>query len=941
MAFLFGELKRRKVFQVAAVYAVVAWLLIEIAATVEEPLSLPGWVDTFVIVILAVGFPIALILSWAYERMPAGIKVTTPVSTRKSHPLRFAINEHTVGRDSVVAELLQAYESVGAGGGRLLAVVGEAGIGKTTVVENFLGELLGIGSPPAVGWGQCSERLAGAEAYLPFLDALESLLESESGEPVAHLMNMVAPGWYNLIRPHVLGEPLNDAGVTSQEQLKRELSAFLRQLSQEQPLVLFFEDLHWGDASTIDLLSYVADRLNEIRVLLVLTYRVEEMRLNRHPFGRLKLDLEARSILREIELQFLGEKDVAQYLELEYPDHQFPMEFAALLYQRTEGSPLFMVDLLRYLQDQRVIASLEGTWTLQESVDVIQRDLPQSARAMIQRKIDRLDDEDRLLLDFAAVQGYEFHAAVVAEVLGAAAGEIEERLQVLENAHRLVRQLNEEELPDGTFTARYQFVHVLYQNTLYGSLTPTKRAASSRSVAEVLSKHYGDEHEEVASELAVLFESGRQFETAVQYYVTAAQRAAQLSAAPESVTLAMKGLEVLKSIPESRDREQTEFRLQSMLATGLTLAQGWAVAEVTEACTRALELAGGSEDARELHIPVLVLLFHYWARRDVPNLNKLIDEQRRLAERSDDPVIQVHKHFVDTQAPFWNGSFDEARPIFDKAMAAYEPGQDPTARFRYGQDPGIVCRSYASWNYSLAGYPDQGSRVGAKCQRQADEFSHPPTTCYALVHTTWVAIMLRRVAEVEEFATRTIDIAQEHAIPFYSAYASVQRGWARAHQKRWDEGHDELLSGLSDYEATGSVLITTCFLGLLADVYTLNRCVDKGLDTVRRALQMENESQEYIYHAELHRLKGELLELQGAEMVDVEHCYRHAYEIARERGAKWFELRAATSLAGLLNEEGRQAEARDLLEDVCGWFTEGFETGDLQKAQALLNLVNQ
>src|SRR5262245_58737549 len=426
----------------------------------------------------------------------AGAELAGPPPTWSASPPISPVKRHTVGREKERAELGRAFESAAAGQGLFLCVTGEPGIGKTTLVEDFLGELAAAGRPCALARGRCSERLAGSEAYLPFLEALESLLAGPGSEAAARVMKATAPNWYAQVAS--LAE--EDASMTgalaepkaaSQERLKRELSALLREVSHLRPLFLFLDDLHWADASTVDLLAYLGGKCAGMRALVVLTYRPTDLVLGKHPFGPVKLDLQARGVCRELPLEFLTRADLDRYLALEFPGHGFPQDFADLVHNRTEGSPLFMADLLRYLRDRQVLTQEQGRWTLGQSVPDLRRDLPDSVRGMIQRKIDQLGDDDRRLLVAASVQGYEFDSAVVARVLQRDAAEVEDRLGELDRVHTFVRMVQEQEFPDRTLTVRYRFVHVLYQNVLYDSLQPTRRAALSAAVAEALLGYYG------------------------------------------------------------------------------------------------------------------------------------------------------------------------------------------------------------------------------------------------------------------------------------------------------------------------------------------------------------------------------------------------------------------------------------------------------------------
>jgi hypothetical protein len=484
------------------------------------------------------------------------------------------VKRHTVGRQKELAELGRAFESAAAGQGRFLCVTGEPGIGKTTLVEDFLNELAATGHPYALARGRCSERLARTEAYLPFLEALETLLHGDGTEATAHVMKATAPNWFDRVAPLAakdssLTRVLAESKAASQERLKRELGAFLQELSQQRPLLLFVDDLHWADASTIDLLAYLGGKCAGMRALFVFTYRPTDLALSRHPFGPVKLDLQARGVCRELALEFLPRPDLDRYLALEFPEHCFPEEFAALVHLRTEGSPLFMADLLRYLRDRQVLTQEQGRWTLRQSVPDLRRDLPESVRGMIQRTIDQLSDDDRRLLVAASVQGYEFDSAVVARVLKRDAAEVEDRLDELDRVHAFVRMVREREFPDRTLTARYRFVHVLYQNVLYDSLGPTRRAALSAAVAQALLGHYGERSVDVAADLALLLEVARDFAGAADYFLAAARNASHVFANQEAVLLARRGVEVLASLPDTPERARKELALQITLARSI------------------------------------------------------------------------------------------------------------------------------------------------------------------------------------------------------------------------------------------------------------------------------------------------------------------------------------------------------------------------------------
>jgi predicted ATPase len=856
-----------------------------------------------------------------------------------------ALKRHSVGRQKELAELARSFESAAAGQPQFVCVTGEPGIGKTTLIEDFFAELAAANRPFAVARGRCSERLAGNEAYLPFLEALESLLRGEVGETAGKVMKRSAPNWYAQIAPLAaedssLARALAESKAATQERLKRELGAFLHELSQLRTLVLFIDDVHWADASTIDLLSYLGGKCAGIRVLVVLTYRPTELVLGKHPFGPVKLDLQARGVVRELSLEFLTRPDIDRYLALEFPGHGFPEEFAALVHARTEGSPLFMADLLRYLRDRKILSFEQGGWTLKESVPDLQRDLPESVRSMIQRKIDQLSEDDRHLLVAASVQGYEFDSAVVAGVLDRGAAEMEERLDELDRVHAFVNVVQEHEFPDRTPTLRYRFVHALYQNALYATLRPTRRAQLSAAVAKTLLGHYGEKSEKIAAELALLLEAARDFARAADYFLVAAQNAARVFANQEAVALARRGIDTLASLPETPERARQELALQVTLGPALYATRDWTAPEVEMAYTRAHVLCSELGESPDVFPAMWGLFLFHIARGEIQTALEKGNQLLGLAQRTQDPALLLQAHHALGPTYTVIGDWASARTHLDQAIAHYDRHEHSSHAFVYGgHDPCACCQSFAAMPLWMLGYPEQALQKAQDALALGHALGHPTSLAHAQLSVAILHQFRRDVPETLELAGKLQTLAADQGLLFYLSGATVLRGWALAAQGNGSEGMSLARQGFEMGGATRAHW-RGYLLAVLAETCGKSGNFMEGLSALEDALRVVEETGLRIYEPEMHRLKGEfLLALDPGKMAEAEGCFIQAKEIARHHQAKALELRAAASLARLWQHQGRRDEAHAELAAVHRTYTEGFSTPDLVDADAQLKAL--
>jgi predicted ATPase len=850
-----------------------------------------------------------------------------------------------VGRKKELAALRDGFATAAGGRGLFLCVAGEPGIGKTTLVEDFLLDLGAAGQTCVVAHGRCSERLSGTEAYLPVLEALEDLLHGQDGAAVARVMKVVAPTWYAQVVPLAAEDSsfarvLEQAKAVSQERLKRELGAFLQEVSRLRPLLLFLDDLHWADASTVDLLAYVGSKCAALRLLTVLTYRPTDLLLSKHPFVPVKQDLQARGACHEVALELLGRQDVERYLALEFPGHRFPDELAAVIHNKTEGSPLFMVDLLRHLRDRQVLAQEQGRWVLAQSLPDMRRELPESVRGMIERKVAQLGEEDRRLLVAASVQGQEFDAVVVSKALGLGAAEVEEQLEGLEHVHAFVRLVREQELPDRTLTLRYRFVHVLYQNALYASLRPTRRATLSAAVAQALVGHYGEKNALVAAELALLWEAARDFTRAIDCFLLASQNAARLFANREAVGLARRGLALLATLPDSPERDRQELALQLTLGPPLIATKGNAAPEIERTYLRAHELCQKVGEVPQLFSALWGLWFSS-CQQGVGKSQGLAEQLLTLAGRAQGPGPLLEAYHALGPSYLWGGELSTALAHLEQGIALYDPLQHRSYAALYaGHDPGVCCLFHAAWCLWMLGYPDQALKRSREAIVLARQLSDPT----GLVRSHYLAGQFhqfrRDSAETLEHAEAVQRLAAEQGLPFYSAGGSILRGWSLAQQGQAEEGVAQVREGLAA-SSTAAPRSRNQFRAVLAEVCGNAGKVEEGLTVLAEGLLWAEDTGTRFCEPELHRLKGELLLTRGPNSPsDAETCFRQAIASARSQKARSLELRAVLSLSRLYHQQGKKAEARQGLAEIYCWFTEGLDTPDLQEAKALLQEVS-
>jgi len=899
-----------------------------------------------------------------------------------------------VAREQELAELAAALATARSGAGQILFVIGEAGRGKTMLVQEFARQAQAADPELLIISGACNAYTGSGDPYLPFREALTmlsgqvetrwagGLISTEHARRLWEAMPLTLPAlvkhapdligsfvpsngvrqraatlatpdapWFNQL---VLRERAEAGARVAQQPILAQYSATLSAIARERPLVLILEDLHWVDAASSDLLFQLSREAAHSRMLIIGTYRPDEVAVSRgelaHPLAEMLSELKRQHGDIWLDLGELAEADGRRFVEayLDTQPNRLGPDFREALFARTGGHALFTVELVREMQERGdVRQDADGQWI--DGPAINWNVLPARVEGAIEKRIQRLEKELQSILTIASVEGETFTAEVVARVQQVQERALIQRLsQELDKQHRLIvahilAWLGPQRL------SLYRFRHQLFQQYVYQSLTEIEQVYLHEAVGSVLEALYGEQTEPIAVQLARHFERAGLTEKALTYLLQASKRAGRLSAYQEVITHVRKGLALLGRLPDTPERAQTELELQIALGNALMVTRGSAAMEVEQAHGRAWQLCQQVYARETSHIfPILYgRLMHYMARGELQTALQLAQEFLQLAQRHQDPAIMVAHRLMGYR--FLLGELVAARAHYEQIAALYDVAQHRPLAFQYGQDPGPVGLAIGALDLWLLGYVEQARRWSERALLLAREAAHEYTLAAALGYSSWFHQFCQQRAVAQECAEEVITIATKQGVTIWLARGTILRGWALATQGQAEPGIAQLRQGLAAAQATGVESFGSHQLAMLAEVYLAVGEPEAGLAALDESLALVEKTGEHFWEAEIYRLKGELLlkveggglslgvteELQNAE--SPEGCFLRAIEVARRQEGKSLELRATVSLVRLWQQQGKQNQARRMLIDIYGWFAEGFDSLDLRQAKALID----
>jgi DNA-binding SARP family transcriptional activator/predicted ATPase len=896
---------------------------------------------------------------------------------------------HPLEKPTFVARCLEMvrlesfFEKAQAGQGRVVFVTGEAGSGKTALIQEFIRRTQEVCPELIVSTGDCSAYTGIGDPYLPFREILELLTGDvearwaagamsgmhaqrlwdllpitarslvETGPdligtfvPGTALRERVAAGvsgktnWLNRLY-QLIERKQNAPGIPSPQQsdLFEQYTRVLQALARKVILILVLDDLQWADLGSISLLFHLGRRLAGSRILVIGAYRPEEIAIGRggerHP-----LDPVVNELRREfgdifVHLALTEDQDFVNAL-LDSEPNRLTISFREMLFRQTRGHPLFTIELLRGMQERGdLVHDLNGDWIEGPALDWER--LPARVDAVIAERIDRLAPTLRAVLQVACVEGEVFTAEVIANVEAVEGREILERLSSeLDRKHRLIRSESIMRL-DGQLLSRYRFRHILVQKYLYSSMDELERVHLHENVGTALETLFKtQEHlDPIAVQLAMHFRKAGVTEKAIHYLQQTAERAVRLSAFQEAIPQLETGLTLLKTVPESRTRAQQELDLQ--ISLGIASKGDIPDTAGEKAWTRARELCQQLGKTVQLCQVLGEQSIFPYVRGEYIRANEIAAEALSLAQQVKDPILEALAHWQLGFILFGMGEFTRSLAHFQQILSFYEPHQHHQAFVSLrGSDAGVSALAYEACCLWCLGFPEQALAKSQASITLARDLNHLFSIADVLCYGGCLFNSLRQEPQaLKENALELAQLSKEKGFLSFEATGISYYGEALAMEGRFTEGIEKIRRGAAQKLSLSARCNLSGIVGNLAEALTKAGLPDEGLATFNKALDLVEEMGERYYQAELLRLKGELLLAQGNQ-VEAEAVFLEALEVAQRQQAKMWQLRAATSLASLQLEQGRSGEAYQALAEIYGWFTEGFDTHDLIQARLLL-----
>jgi predicted ATPase/class 3 adenylate cyclase len=834
-----------------------------------------------------------------------------------------------IGREHELGLLLDRFERARQGEGQVVLLAGEAGIGKSRIVRALRERLADQTYMPLSHY--CSSYHTNSALY-PIIGLLERAagFEGEDAPEVklAKLEGLLALGAEQLdeavplaaaLLGIAVGEKYPPLNLTPQREKQRTLEVLLDQvsgLSMKQPVLALYEDIHWADPTTLEVLGLLVERVQQLPVLVLMTYRPEFS-----PPWR------SHAHVLQLSLTRLTRGHGAAIVEQVTSGKELPPEVLNKILARTDGVPLFVEELTKTVLEGGLLRDAGDRYELIGPLPPLA--IPSSLKDSLMARLDRLAPVKEVA-QTAAVIGREFPYKLLAAASPLPEGQLSAALERLEASELIFRRGAP---PDATYT----FKHALVQDAAYQTLLRSRLQQLHVRIAEVLRQHFPDTEEAEPEILAHHFTEGGLVTEAIDYWRKAGQRAMARSALPEAIAHLSKGLELVQALDDTPVEQRQELGLQLALASAFVAAQGVSAPQVGAAYARARELCDQLGDVPQwFAVRYGQCIFHLY-RAELNQSRESAEDLLRAAKLHDNDDLWFFAHRAMGVAALPRGDFEAARQHLQEALALYDRERHRVPAFVYAFDPQVVCLDYLSRTLVALGDLDRALQCHEQALTEARERRHHSTLAMPLFFGSMIYQLLGEREAARERADELVALTKEQGLRFWWAGGLVIQGWVIAEQGSVEAGIGQMREGIEAWRATGAECFVPYFLALLAETHAKAGRCDEALASLSQALDRVQQTEERWLEAEHHRQKGELLLRRGErDLAAAGSCLTRALDVARSQRARFWELRAARSLASVLSEQDRSEQARELLGPVVDSFDEGYVTADLLAAKTLL-----
>lgn len=838
-----------------------------------------------------------------------GYRFIAPIHAGVSNPAEnsYTVGGYTqsndspiVGRVEELTKLHQWFTQMLEGERRVIFVCGEVGIGKSTLIDEFVTQVSHT-EDLLVGRGQCIEQYGSGEAYLPVLEALSRLCSSDYRKRLIEHLRRYAPSWLSQLPALVSDSELQILQRTGsglpRHRMIRELAECIEEVSAELPILLIFEDLHWSDTGTLEWLSYITRRRGDAKLMILASYRPVDVIVAQHPLRAVVQELKVQPHCRELIVDYLTRTSIDDYLKTRLSARRVPGKFIEAIHRRCSGNPLFLVTLVDMLQQQGVLSLTNASPRLLDNLNAPGTTVPESLRQLIDWQLDNVDHSSQGYLEVASVVGVQFSLAAVAAGASTDIEAVEGNFAVLVKHGQFVRFTKDDNTSVDELGGDYEFIHALYQEVLYSRIPSARRARLHRLIGENLEKEHYQERN-AAAELAVHFVRGAEPLKAIRYMNSAGVNAVLQSAYPQAESLFTGGLELVSRLEHNAECAHLELSLQHNLAGTLIATKGYAWPAVEKALSRAHELCKYLGETDQASTVFYGLCLFHLDRGEMKKALEVATESMTAAESADGTAAYLLAHRLLGTCYYFLGEFESARDHLEQALDYYNAPEHADLVFVCATDVRVTILCWLSRTLYILGHESEAQITQEKALKCANEISHAHSIVFAMRDACFLPLMNENAVEVRRQALMTIAFARSHGFKYELEECRILLGWASSRLGRPQLGIRRIRFGVTHYRKMGSQFQVNYFTGLLADAERTAGHNDLGHELINQALENVHLTREKWFEAELHRLRGELYSAEPPVSIkEAEAEFRQAQRIARAQSATKLEQKASESLA--------------------------------------------